>query len=269
MKKVISMSLWVQKNRMNPGTPQQCGEMYSNGAIRNMEIQRDQGIFKGWTFRIFVDDSVPLHVQSKLKSMGAELINMTNVYIKDSYDKRYPGMYWRFMPMIDPNVDVFIVRDVDSRINSRDESAVNAWLESDKIMHVMRDHPHHHYKILGGMWGHKSYMQRLPLESMIKGFLSQRNYEFKRMDDMKFLDEIYDYYNKYRGKNHILEHDQFFKYPHSKPFPTNEYESEKGNYYHYVGEIFDKDDNPVTKKRDVDLFKNYKNIMFNKIHLFR
>lgn len=268
-KKIISMSLWVQKDRMNPSTKEQCGDMYCNGAIRNMEIQRNEGIFKDWIFRIYIDDSVPLHVQSKLKSMGAELINMTNVYIPKENNKKYPGMFWRFLPMMDPNVSVMIVRDIDSRINARDEAAVNAWLKSDKILHVMRDHPHHHYKILGGMWGHKCYIHRLPIEDMIYGFLKQRNFEFKRMDDMTFLNNIYDYYYDYGKKHMILEHDQFFNYPYSIPFPTNEYNIYEKNYYKYIGEIYDKNDNAVSKDRDVELFKNYKIIMINKIHLFK
>ena len=58
-------------------------------------------------------------------------------------------MFWRFL-FDDSSVDIFIVRDVDSRIN-KEESAVKEWLESDKLLHIMRDHPHHYYKILGGM----------------------------------------------------------------------------------------------------------------------
>lgn len=271
MKKIISMSLWVQKDRMNPSTTQQCGLMYCNGAIRNMEIQMNEGIFKDWIFRIFIDDSVPLHVQSKLKSMGAELINMTNVYVPESYEKRYPGMYWRFLPMDDPSVDVFIVRDVDSRINKRDELAVNDWLKTDKVLHVMRDHPHHYYKILGGMWGHQSHLHRIPIQEKINEFLKNRKYTFKRMDDMKFLDYIYDYYyyKNYKDEISVVEHDQFFNYSNAISFPSNEYNPKLGNYYHFVGEIFDKDDEPVTKERDADLFKNYKKIMTNKKHLFK
>ena len=70
--------------------------------------------------------------------------------------------------------------------------AVCEWEKSDKVMHVMRDHPHHFYKILGGMWGYKNYKERLNIELMMHTFLKKRNYNFKRMDDMLFLDDIYD-----------------------------------------------------------------------------
>ena len=266
MKKIISMSLWIQKNRMNPDTKQQCGDMYINGAIRNLEIQKEKNIFKDWTFRIYLDNSVPLHIITKLISMGAEVINMSNFYIPETYDKTYPGMYWRFLPMQDPSVDIFIVRDIDSRINERDEKAVNAWLNSNETLHIIRDHPHHHYKILGGMWGHKSHRERLNIKNMIDTFLKKRNNTFKRMDDMTFLNQIYDYYY---NKNDVLEHDQFFNYPNSQPFPDNSYDINKGNYYPYVGEIYDKNEQAVTLERDTELFKNYKTIMKNKLHLFK
>lgn len=265
MKKVISMSLWVQQDRMNPSTIQQCGEMYCNGAIRNLEIQRDQGIFKDWIFRIYIDDSVPQEVVHILHELGAETVNMENVFVGNTKHK-YPGMFWRFFPMNDLDVDVFIVRDVDSRINARDEKAVNAWLESRKVLHIMRDHPHHHYKILGGMWGFNSCNGKLAVRGLINSFLKQRNYVFRRMDDMIFLNNIYDIYY---AKDEIIEHDQFFKYPKSQPFPDDSYNINMGNYYHFVGEIYDKDDKPVTLERDTNLFKNYKTIMKNKIHLFK
>ena len=34
-------------------------------------------------------------------------------------------------------------------------AAVTEWLESDKVVHSMRDHPAHFFVMLGGMWGTK------------------------------------------------------------------------------------------------------------------
>ena len=36
--------------------------MYCNGAIRNLEQQRDLGIYKDWTFRFYVNNTVPKNV---------------------------------------------------------------------------------------------------------------------------------------------------------------------------------------------------------------
>jgi hypothetical protein len=47
-------------------------------------------------------------------------------------------------------VDVLMSRDSDSRIIPREEAAVREWLASDRIFHIMRDHPYHCIPILGG-----------------------------------------------------------------------------------------------------------------------
>jgi len=61
-------------------------------------------------------------------------------------------MFWRFLPASDPDMDILIVRDTDSRLGLRERLAVNEWLESGKNFHIMRDHPQHGTLILGGMW---------------------------------------------------------------------------------------------------------------------
>jgi hypothetical protein len=53
----------------------------------------------------------------------------------------------------DGNVERFIVRDTDSRVNAREADAVKEWEESRMPFHVMRDNPSHTVKIMGGMWG--------------------------------------------------------------------------------------------------------------------
>ena len=63
------------------------------------------------------------------------------------------GMLWRFIPVLDPSVSVMVSRDLDSRLTSREQAAVEEWLESGLAFHVMRDNPHHGTEILGGMWG--------------------------------------------------------------------------------------------------------------------
>lgn len=246
MKKVVSYSLWCQEEKMDPQSQAQCKEMYCMGAIRNLEL-RDL-LYPEWTFRYYIDDSVPDNIVKTLKRKGAEIVNMTNVTIPGT-DKKYPGMFWRFLPFNDNNVDVFIVRDSDSRINVREALAVNEWLQSEKQLHVMRDHPHHKYKILGGMWGFNSNKGRPNFNEICNKFLKRRNYTFKRMDDMLFLDNIYDYYSL---KNEVHENDSYYN---NKSFPDN---TDIDKYYNYVGEIFDENDNAVHKCRDSVLIEKFK-----------
>ena len=63
------------------------------------------------------------------------------------------AMIWRFFPSLDPQVDILMSRDLDSRLSRRELAAVEEWLTSGAPVHVMRDSPDHAASMLGGMWG--------------------------------------------------------------------------------------------------------------------
>lgn len=52
-------------------------------------------------------------------------------------------------------------RDLDSRFSDREYAAVQDWLKSDKVFHVMRDHPLHDFSIFGGLWGSKLFNEKI------------------------------------------------------------------------------------------------------------
>jgi len=133
MKKVISFSLWGDK------------PFYNVGALRNVELAKEH--FDGWVCRFYIGPSVPKDVVSQIEAHdNAEIIMMDE-------DEGWDGMYWRFYVISDPDVDIMISRDVDSRLSNRDAHAVNEWLMSKRPLHIMRDHPMHSEPIMGGMWG--------------------------------------------------------------------------------------------------------------------
>lgn len=256
MKKVISYSLWLQDFKLDPKNPKQNKNMYIQGVYKNLELKKK--IYTDWIFRFYVNNTVPQEIKNKIIKMGGEIVDMS--------ESKIPGMYWRFLAIEDPTVDLFIVRDVDSRISEREELAVNDWIKSDKVMHVLRDHPHHYYKILGGMWGFKNFKKSgglnnkydLKFKEMLDDFLKQKNYIFKRMEDMYFMDQVY---NIFEQNDCVLAHDNFFiisKY--TRGFPNHK-EFIKDNYYNYVGEIFDENNKPANITRDKNLQNNYKTIM--------
>ena len=57
--------------------------------------------------------------------------------------KKLNPRMWRFLVMLDPLVDRFISRDIDSDIVDREVAAVQQWLASNYTFHVLRDHPSH------------------------------------------------------------------------------------------------------------------------------
>lgn len=135
--KVISFSLWES----NP--------KYTIGAITNIELASEY--YPGFEVRIYVDETVPPDILSKLISLGGKLL-----LVKTQSRLPWRGMYWRYLPALEEDVDVLISRDADSRINRREASAVFEWLAGNESLHLMRDHPGHYMPIMGGMCGFRA-----------------------------------------------------------------------------------------------------------------
>jgi hypothetical protein len=136
MKKIISFSLWGN----NDG--------YCDGAVANAKLS--PVIYPGWTCRFYVDPLVPRKIVCALLDLGCEV-----VFKEESIDNL--GLYWRFEPMYDDaQIEKFIVRDTDSRLNMREAQAVLEWEESGLPFHIIRDNNEHNIRILGGTWGSKA-----------------------------------------------------------------------------------------------------------------
>lgn len=136
MKKLISFSLWGD----NAG--------YCQGAIDNAVLAPK--IYPGWVCRFYIDPIVPRETVRALYDLGCEI-----VFKPKSEDCL--GLYWRFEPMFDDaQVERFIVRDTDSRLNMRERKAVEEWENSNALFHIIRDNPAHNILIMGGTWGSKA-----------------------------------------------------------------------------------------------------------------
>jgi hypothetical protein len=142
---------------------------------------------------------------------------------------QFGGMFWRFLAAADPETDIVLSRDCDSRIGAREVTAVQVWLESGKAFHIMRDHPAHQFPILGGMWGCRK--GALPqIREMIAGWTHADAWGC----DQDFLAAMI--YPLVR--DHALEHSELgIAFGGSiQPFPTNRAGCE------FVGQIFDENE---------------------------
>jgi hypothetical protein len=211
MKNIIAYSLWGDHL------------IYWTGALRNIELVKKY--FPGWICRFYIDESSKKELIETIKGDNVEVILVKS---KDSFH----GMFWRFWASEDPEVDIFLSRDCDSRISDREVAAIEEWLNSDKDFHIMRDHPYHSVPILGGMWGCRNgIMRKIGLSKMIE---SWNQYQIKGIDQ-DFLGR-YVYPLVYRTS---MEHAEFnLKFGGEiRPFPSIR------NNYEFVGDIFDENDN--------------------------
>lgn len=134
MKKIISFSLY--------GTDPK----YTLGALCNAELGKI--IYPDWICRFYCGESVPENIINELRSYdNCEVIMMNE-------DNEFSYMMWRFLPIDEDDVAVMIVRDADSRLSNREKIAVDIFMESENLLHSIRDEGNH-TDIMGGMWGMK------------------------------------------------------------------------------------------------------------------
>ena len=223
MKNIVAYSLWGDH------------PMYWIGALKNIELVNK--FYPGFISRFYIDKNSR---QDLIESIKGENVEVILVDSKDSFH----GMFWRFWASEDPDVDIFLSRDCDSRISEREATAVNEWLKSDKDFHIMRDHPYHTVPILGGMWGcRKGLLRDIKISKQIEHW----NKFGRKGIDQDFLGQvIYPYI-----RNKAMEHAEFgLRFGGEiRSFPT------KRQNYEYIGDIFDEHD-----VRHPDLWKIIKNI---------
>lgn len=209
MKKLICFSLWGNDPK------------YTIGAIKNAKlVKKIYG--KEWNCRFYCGSCVNQKIVSTLKNLGSEVIEI-------STKGNWSSMFWRFKAISDPEVEVMLSRDTDSRLNFREKYAVDSWLKSDKLFHIMRDHPYHNATILGGMWG-----ARKPILKDITNIIE--NYHDKNGDywqvDQKFLHSVI-----WPKVNHTCKiHDEFFN---GENFPKERIG------YEFVGQVWDENEKTV------------------------
>lgn len=193
---------------------------YMDGAIENAALVHT--IYPGWIVRFYHDTSVPVATLRRLSSLGAELelINGTE------QSGGIAGMFWRFLVATDPTVERYLIRDADSRLNLRENSAVQEWIESGYSAHIMRDHPNHRMAMMGGTWG--------GVRGCIKGLAERINStdRGKYGVDQYFLREFVWPQIKF---DHIA-HDSYFckekQFPNAHPFPTQR------QGFEHVGQVY-------------------------------
>ncbi len=118
--------------------------------------------YPGWIIRIYHDDTIIQETKCKLECLvnhldgslidnvdfcnvgsipdevGLKRLNLSRSVADLNASGMIDGMMWRWFPIGDRLVDVFMSRDADSLIIQREVDSVNVWLESSRTGHIMR-----------------------------------------------------------------------------------------------------------------------------------
>ena len=232
--KVISFCLWGNEKR------------YIVGLIKNIELAKLY--YPEWRCFVYIHtSSINQDIIDQL-----EMFDNVSVIIKSDENirnKRF--MLWRFEPIVlYPAVGYFISRDIDTRIQPREVLAVDEWLDSGKSLHIMRDHPQHYPKILGGMYGIKCsgvYNLQKDWIETIEQFYKENG---EHTDDQFFLyTHVYD---KINSSDDRIIHDEIKRYEgdECKNFPLKFEQN-----WNFVGCYIYEDDS--TDLQTSDVLKNW------------
>ncbi len=162
--------------------------------------------FSDFTPRFYCAPDTPKDVLQELAQTGA------NVRVVQKVNTQWDGLFWRFWAFDDPDVDVVLIRDVDSPLTPRERLAIEDWLHnSDAPFHVMRDHVLHCEPMMAGLWG--GFTGLLPkLAPICQAYLAKRSFRYA---DQDFLRQIV----WPRIRNATLAHDKHFTLKETRPFP--------------------------------------------------
>ncbi|WP_316804883.1 hypothetical protein [Pedobacter nototheniae] len=189
--------------------------------------------FPDWVIRIYVSDDLKEEVLKKIKSYRCELIIMKSRGI----DFRYT--FWRYLVLDDKSVSHALVRDIDSIASEREKLMVDEWMNSNKTLHIIRDHPDHTDLIMGGLFDRRFD----PSFKMEKAMLKFRKLN-KLGIDQRFLKLIYNHYSP-----DILVHDILKRYAKEEPVIIPHQSTES-----FIGEI---NVNHQHKRRDLEKLKQF------------
>jgi len=184
-------------------------DKYNKGMLKNIElINKEFPDFEIW---IYIGECVPILKQlQQNKSVKCIFTGKTG----------HENMSYRFFAIDNPDVEIAIVRDADSRVYSRDVGFIKQFINSTKLFHIIHDHPHHTFKIMGGMW------------AMKKGL--DINIQQLYMDEWRPYNNFNDFFND----SYFLQNVLYFKLdPRDCMFHLN-YEN---NVEHFVGQVYEFD----------------------------
>lgn len=103
----------------------------------------------------FPDWKVYIYAAPDVETAFLEQVVMySNVVLRRTTQTGPENMFERFFAIDEPDVEIMIVRDADSRVHWKDRWAINDFLNKPEfVAHTIRDNIEHTSKMMGGMWG--------------------------------------------------------------------------------------------------------------------
>lgn len=215
--KIISYCLWGDN------------DLYYKGALKNIQLAK----------MLLPEFGCRFYVSSDFDKNKIKQLSKTSQVIVTNLTGSPEMMLYRFLPLSEGAT--MLSRDTDSRIGLREQLVVNEWLNSDKKLHIIKDHPYHNVAMLGGMWGAKN--TTLNVHDLIEQFKKTKEFKNAKNCDQIFL---WKYIYPYFLEEDMMIHDDFFG---GIPININRYDDP---YTFFIGQPIGIDNN----ENDYELYSN-------------
>jgi hypothetical protein len=214
--RIISLALFGPKEN-----PIFIDEKFSQ--LINPFINEAQLLFPSWTIRLYADKLTIKRLNLKNLSRSASNIDICNVNqlpIIGNVGEYLSGKLWRFLPALDPMVDIISSRDLDSPLTIREQVLIEQFLNSSYLFLTIRDHPLHGIPILGGLWTSALYRNRVLFLRLFSILLDKNKVKYYSLSrDQTLLNDLI----WPKIKDQTLAFDSYtceqFNEGHQYPFP--------------------------------------------------
>lgn len=113
--------------------------------------------FPTWKVYVYLGTDVPQDMRDRLSVCSSVVLRETGITGPRT-------MAYRFFAIDEPEVEIMLVRDADSRIHWKDRWAIREFLrQPEYVGHSIRDNVVHKVELCGGLWG----MRKLPGFSVV------------------------------------------------------------------------------------------------------
>lgn len=181
--------------------------------------------YPGWIIRVYHDDSVAKETLENLELNNVQLVNINH---PELLKFNLAPKFWRFLPVLENEIEVVIFRDSDSIFSHRECILVNEWLNCDNLFHIMRDHHLHVSPILAGMFGVKNEGFKI-ISKLFFNYPHLTKKNSYNSDQIFLADHLYPII-----KNEVLVHTSYFAFHSEKHVRINKSKDSNG----FIGAVF-------------------------------
>jgi hypothetical protein len=154
--------------------------IYYQGMLENIYLAGMY--FPDWKVYTYVGSDVP---EEFIQRMAA----CSNVVIRRTEKLGAQNMIERFYAIDEPDVEIMMVRDADSRIHWRDRWCIREFVKSTFVAHTIRDNGQHTAKMMGGLWGLRK-SAGLSMRQEYASYQEDTSRGWRHAHDQNFLGDV-------------------------------------------------------------------------------